>query len=223
VKKDETFITLESKINSNVTFKDDLIADAPLRANQGDNPGEYWVSYFNSIAYNFKVGISAKVYKASLGATCVTLTEIPNGIIDIDKGVILKSTVAEIPIMLSESASAAGNYNGNDLYGVGVSTTQSTLYKYYVLSGGSKGVGFYRLQSDVQLAPNKAYIAVDASSSVRSFYGFGEEGDETEISGLSEDAGLSDNSWYDLSGRKLEGKPAEKGIYVKNGHKYLVK
>jgi hypothetical protein len=29
--------------------------------------------------------------------------------------------------------------------------------------------------------------------------------------------------WYDLNGRKLNGKPAQKGIYIKNGKKIVVK
>jgi hypothetical protein len=28
--------------------------------------------------------------------------------------------------------------------------------------------------------------------------------------------------WYDLNGRKLNGKPAQKGIYIKNGKKIVV-
>ena len=28
--------------------------------------------------------------------------------------------------------------------------------------------------------------------------------------------------WYDLNGRKLNGKPSQKGIYIKNGKKVVV-
>mgnify|MGYP002623293543 FL=1 len=53
---------------------------------------------------------------------------------------------------------------------------------------------------------------------------FGDEEDPTGISELSEDSGNSGNSdWYDLSGRKLTGKPAVKGIYVNGGRKVSVK
>ena len=30
-------------------------------------------------------------------------------------------------------------------------------------------------------------------------------------------------AWYDLSGRKLDGKPAQSGIYIKNGRKIVIK
>jgi len=33
----------------------------------------------------------------------------------------------------------------------------------------------------------------------------------------------SDDAWYDLSGRKLSGKPTQKGIYIHNGKKTIIK
>lgn len=32
-----------------------------------------------------------------------------------------------------------------------------------------------------------------------------------------------DDAWYDLSGRKLIGKPKAKGIYINNGRKFILK
>jgi hypothetical protein len=29
-------------------------------------------------------------------------------------------------------------------------------------------------------------------------------------------------AWYDLSGRKLDGKPAQKGVYINNGRKVII-
>ncbi len=40
-----------------------------------------------------------------------------------------------------------------------------------------------------------------------------------ELLGLTEDNG----AWYDLNGRKLAGKPAQKGIYINNGKKTIIK
>ncbi len=34
---------------------------------------------------------------------------------------------------------------------------------------------------------------------------------------------ISDDSWYDLSGRKLDGEPTAKGVYIKDGKKVVVK
>ena len=39
------------------------------------------------------------------------------------------------------------------------------------------------------------------------------------IDGAQADGG----DWYDLSGRKLSGKPASKGVYIQNGKKVVIK
>jgi len=32
-----------------------------------------------------------------------------------------------------------------------------------------------------------------------------------------------DNSWYDMNGRKLNGKPSRAGVYINNGNKVVIK
>ena len=205
------------------TFTDDLVGDAPLKANQGATPGEYWATFFN-VANDIKVNADTKVYKAALGPTSVTLTEITDGIINKEQGVILKSTSADIPLVTSASASAE-DYSGNELTGVLADVAPASGKTYYTLSRGSDGtgpVGFYQFSGST-LAANKAFFVITTSSPVRAYYGFGEDGGETGIAGLPAETELSGDVWYDLGGRRLEGKPAAKGIYVKNGRKYLVK
>jgi hypothetical protein len=34
---------------------------------------------------------------------------------------------------------------------------------------------------------------------------------------------VNSEEWYDMQGRKLEGKPARKGVYISNGKKVVVK
>lgn len=41
----------------------------------------------------------------------------------------------------------------------------------------------------------------------------------SELFGIEEEAG----TWFDLNGRKLSGKPAQKGIYINNGKKKIIK
>ena len=53
-------------------------------------------------------------------------------------------------------------------------------------------------------------------------------GDERPTDGVGEVQGskfkvLGDDSWYDLNGRRLSGKPTQKGIYVNNGRKVVIK
>ena len=48
--------------------------------------------------------------------------------------------------------------------------------------------------------------------------------DTTAISASLNDKGqMINDKWYDLSGRRLNGKPTAKGVYINNGKKYVVK
>lgn len=211
--------------NVRVTFQDDLVGTAPLKANEGDTPGEYWATYYNSGMGAQKVGGSAEVYTAKLGASSVELTQVFDGVINSAAAVILKSTSPTVPLITSGSSSSDPSYSDNELNGFGFDTPVTSGTTYYTLSRGSDGtgpVGFYQFSGST-LAAQKAFFAVTSSSPVRAYYGFGEDGGETGIADMPAETELSGEAWYDLSGRRLEGKPAEKGIYVKNGRKYLVK
>lgn len=210
---------LAAKVNA--TFTADLAGDGPVKANQGDKAGEYWATYYNSSTV--KVGSSTKVYKAALGTTSVTLTEIPDGIINYENGVILKSTEPMVHIFWSASTSAT-DYSDNEMGGVDAETDQATDEIYLVLSKvAPNGVGFYPLESGVKLGAHKAFISIPVSTPVRAYYGFGLAGGESGITAPTENAEPAGDVWYDLGGRRLQGEPAAKGIYVKNGRKYLVK
>ena len=67
----------------------------------------------------------------------------------------------------------------------------------------------------------------EEASQVRSFnLGFGEGSDETGIDSMHNSECLMLNeadAWYSLDGRKLDGKPSAKGMYIKNGKKVVVK
>lgn len=49
------------------------------------------------------------------------------------------------------------------------------------------------------------------------------DGTETGISLTSNPSSLTSDSWYTLDGRKLNGKPKAKGIYINNGQKVVLK
>ena len=94
---------------------------------------------------------------------------------------------------------------------------------YYVCNGKE----FIKVRGAGTLAANKAYLKVtgNAPASIpfrRSIDGNGEG--TTGIDNVNVNPNLNDNeaTWYDLNGRKLNGKPAQKGIYIKNGRKVVV-
>jgi hypothetical protein len=105
--------------------------------------------------------------------------------------------------------------------------TNNTLY--YPKTGASIGAfrAYFQLEGDIE--------AGGLPSSVRSFVLNFSDGAECgdAISDGSEGTGICPaatkeiadrtGAWYDLSGRKLQVEPTQKGIYVKNGRKFIVK
>ena len=96
---------------------------------------------------------------------------------------------------------------------------------FYVCNGKE----FIKVRGAGTLAANKAFLFVEGNNTPasipfrRSIDGNGEG--TTSIDNLNVNDNLNDNeaTWYDLNGRKLNGKPAQKGIYIKNGRKVVVK
>ena len=94
---------------------------------------------------------------------------------------------------------------------------------FYVCNGKE----FIKVRGAGTLAPNKAFLFVEGNNTPASIpfrRSIGGEGEGT--TGI--DASLVNSEevnsvWYDLNGRKLNGKPAQKGIYIKNGKKIIVK
>lgn len=74
----------------------------------------------------------------------------------------------------------------------------------------------------------RAYFQVElgGASSVKSFVlNFGEDDDATGIISIESEKQTNGNDaeWYDLNGRRLGSKPTQKGIYINNGHKLIIK
>lgn len=139
------------------------------------------------------------------------------------------------PVLLWKSSNCNGTYHLKvvetvsaspvaDFKGVTSETAYNTLMDgnkaIYILKGGQ----FYRATSG-SLPANRCYLAMPNSSSYpalsRVMFGDGEDG-ATGIDGpdvVSEDQ----NDWYSLDGRKLLGRPTQKGVYISNGKKMVIK
>ena len=88
------------------------------------------------------------------------------------------------------------------------------------------GKEFIWVRTAISVAANKAWLAVPVSSGNSANIRIVFDNDEaTEIEGV--DSGEltvdSDDAWYDLSGRKLDGQPTTKGVYIWKGKKVVVK
>ena len=183
-----------------------------LTAHEGEL-GEYWATYWSNVT-NYKT--SAQVFKVNLNTTTakITMTEITDGIVNSDEGVVLKSTSASITMTPSNAAST-GDYSGNSLVGTGF-TTHSSGPSDYALNKGSKGVGFYKLKVDGFIYPNKAYLVYGGSSAPEYFL----FDDATDIESVSVNDGEI-HEVYDLQGRRVS--QPTKGLYIVNGKKVIIK
>ena len=82
-----------------------------------------------------------------------------------------------------------------------------------------KEVAFYRVSESGTFGPNKAYLQLPTSavgSNSRLSISF------EEATGIpTPSPSRAGGEWYDLQGRKIEGKPMQKGVYVYNGKKVV--
>ena len=93
---------------------------------------------------------------------------------------------------------------------------------YYVCNGKE----FIQVRGAGTLAANRAYLKVDGTKTAPASIPFrrsidGGEG-TTGINNVNDNLNDNEATWYDLGGRKLNGKPAQKGVYIKNGKKVVV-
>jgi hypothetical protein len=115
------------------------------------------------------------------------------------------------------------------------SPTNSTFQSGWISSGSTNGDGTtllsIELKSDdilpgtyqgqlknIELAYENHQLAKLSNVS----FSFSIEGVSTDIYEVDTDIRKED-VWYDLNGRKLPGKPNTKGIYIRNGHKVVIK
>ena len=80
---------------------------------------------------------------------------------------------------------------------------------------------YFQLNNNFTFADSQ----VPSTASIRAFsLSYGEEsGASTDIDSVNEYSSTLDASWYTLQGIPLDGKPTEKGIYIYNGKKVMIK
>jgi hypothetical protein len=82
------------------------------------------------------------------------------------------------------------------------------------------GKKFVWVMEPLAVAANKAWLAISATSGARVINLVFD--DATRIDGVARTAEQS-GDYYDLNGRKLQGIPTRKGVYIQNGKKVVVK
>ena len=191
---------------------DDIIDIIVVTANQGET-GEYWATFYSNINH-YKVPSGTKVFKVNLTGTTLMMSEITDGIVTKDQGVVLKASSANIT-MTSNASASADDYSDNSLLGTMTSITNPG--NAYVLNyKAATGAGFYKLKANGTIGANKAYLTYSGAHA-RDFFGFDEM---TGIDGVSVDT-IEQGDVYDLQGRRVT--QPTKGLYIMNGKKVIIK
>ncbi len=178
---------------------------------------EYWSTFYHPAA-GYTADENTTVYQAAVNTMTnkVELTAVPGREIPADKAVVLKSTQSAITL---SRATTTQTLDGNELKG-GSTVADGTVP--YTLAAKDGTVGFYKFVG-AALNPNKAHLEITApAQSAPAFLGFEENTTAINEHELHESHELS-GAWYTLDGRKLQGKPSAKGIYVRNGRKFIIK
>lgn len=179
-----------------------------------------YATYYLPFAAKAPEGVTA--YAGTINNGNVQLTEYANGVIPANKGVVLVSDTKTTATFTLADASDVTEQK-NELTGVLTNTGLSSVEnsdQVRIFSKKDNVAGFYKPNSGItSLAANKAYIMAPANEGalVLNFAG----GEVTGINQATINATEANAPIYDLTGRRVA--KAVKGIYVKNGKKFIVK
>ena len=165
------------------------------------------------IAVSVPDGTEAYYATVNEAKTAVTLTKIADGIIPANTGVILKGTanaaIELTGVVTDNTVTSALNAVVDDLM---------LADGDYVLYNNGTSVEFRKATGTI--AANKAYLPATAVAGAPALsVVFGD--DETTSIATPKTTVVTDDQYYDLSGRRIA--LPTKGIYIKNGKKFIVK
>lgn len=129
------------------------------------------------------------------------------------------STNYTIPVALTNGTAPTTNLLKA---GTGAEVSQESGKTKYALSVNGGVACFKKITTAREIPVGKAYLEFNETISAREFFAL----DESEVTGISsiENGKMTiDNAWYSLDGRKYNGKPSVKGVYVNNGRKVVLK
>ena len=164
---------------------------------------------------------TAKAYKIENGNLSVVKTY------EEGTGVILQTTEGTV-YKFALSSSTGQPATGSMMRGSDTEQMTTGGDKYYKLSLNGNldenSVGFYFGKAGGAAFMNgahKAYLAVPAEQAMSTNYLFNRTNGINTIDNrpLTKDQ----NAWYTLDGRHLNGKPSQKGIYIHQGRKVVIK
>ena len=187
--------------------------------------GAHWTTFYNN-GYNFQADENTEVYKGAVSGSELVLTAISDKIVNSGNAVILKST--DNPVMTLKADNSTGDYSDNELKGLSERTLASdvkTTYgtsTIYVMGNKSNKFGFHKY-TGTYMPANKAFLALGSGSSAPLRMVIDDDEETTGVASMADGIDDMSDEWYTLDGRKLNGKPTTKGLYIVNGKKVMIK
>lgn len=170
---------------------------------------------------NMPEGLEA--YKAAVNGTKVNLTKLDQTV-PANTGILLKGN-ANTEYQIA-TATTSTTVEGNDFLatdGTSVVTSDETNF-IFVMKKNQETLTFSKYVGTAALPVNKAYLVVPAANfdggNARLSFTF-EEGEATGIATAEGASRMNDGAVYNLQGQKVE--KAQKGLYIVNGKKVVIK
>jgi len=194
-----------------------------------ENDGLYWTTYYNGTKGYRIDDENACAYTATYSENTLTLHKLGK-VIPANTAVIIVDE--DDRISMNPSLAAGENNVSNDLKGVDVSTAKSTLGTgtFYVLSKKGDDFGFFQY-TGTNIPAHKAYLLVDGGAAQGRGLIMVFDNETTSINeeflaktnDKAERRMKNEEEWFALDGRRLNGKPTTKGMYINNGRKVVIK
>ena len=142
-----------------------------------------------------------------------------------ETGILLVGTAGDnvAPTILSSAADdVTDNLLKPTLTATTVGTTEGADYGKVWVLGNKSGAGFYKANDGRSLTVGKAYLYLESGiSEAREFFAFNFDNETTSVADVRSKIEDVRSEYFDLQGRKV-AQPA-KGLYIKNGKKYVIK
>lgn len=195
----------------------------------------YASMYYQNVNLIVPAGVKASAYVVTNGKLTESKAYNTGDIIPAGTAVVIEALTPSTETQTFEftATTEAGEApTANMLYGSDTEITDDEAgYKYYILSTPKDDPngepGFYWQQGTqgdkVTSAPNKAYLKIpaDVAAGAKGFTFSGETTGITTIDG--NDNAEADGHWYTIDGQRLNTMPTQKGLYIHNGKKIVVK
>ena len=172
-----------------------------------------WTSYVAQEDYAIPAGLEAYVISSLTETSAVAsqIDYIPQG----------------VPILLKRNDATTNSFDFT--IGTGTAPTTNLLKVYDTDKTVSNREGYilfkdeFVLVDEGTLPAGRVFLPLNGGNSANT-RGIVIEGEGTTgIQNLVSDSEVSHGVWYDLQGRRIDGKPIKKGVYILNGRKVVVK